>query len=75
MAVRFSLAGNAGEHGFQDQIKRAVLLSPAPPEECVGRVKELEHAGINNFLLTLPPKGYADVMKKWAESVMPHFDA
>jgi 5,10-methylenetetrahydromethanopterin reductase len=26
MAVRFSLAGNAGERGFQDQIQRAVLM-------------------------------------------------
>ena len=43
------------------------------PEECVERIKELEHAGIGNFLLTLPPRGYYDVMHKWARTVVPQF--
>jgi alkanesulfonate monooxygenase SsuD/methylene tetrahydromethanopterin reductase-like flavin-dependent oxidoreductase (luciferase family) len=45
------------------------------PEECVARLKELERAGIGSFLLTLPPKGYGEVMKMWAEAVMPHFSS
>jgi alkanesulfonate monooxygenase SsuD/methylene tetrahydromethanopterin reductase-like flavin-dependent oxidoreductase (luciferase family) len=43
------------------------------PEECVERIKELEHAGIGSFLLTLPPKVYGESMRKWAEAVMPEF--
>ncbi len=43
------------------------------PEECVTRVKELERAGIRNLLLTLPPKGYGETLRKWAEAVMPEF--
>jgi 5,10-methylenetetrahydromethanopterin reductase len=43
------------------------------PAECVERIKELEHAGIGSFLLTLPPKGYYDVMHKWARTVVPQF--
>jgi alkanesulfonate monooxygenase SsuD/methylene tetrahydromethanopterin reductase-like flavin-dependent oxidoreductase (luciferase family) len=45
------------------------------PEECVARIEELERAGIGSFLLTLPPKGYGEVMKMWAEAVMPHFSS
>jgi 5,10-methylenetetrahydromethanopterin reductase len=45
------------------------------PAECVKRIKEIEQAGIHSFLLTLPPKVYRDVMHKWAETVMPHFDS
>jgi alkanesulfonate monooxygenase SsuD/methylene tetrahydromethanopterin reductase-like flavin-dependent oxidoreductase (luciferase family) len=43
------------------------------PEECVGRVRQLEQAGIHRILLTLPPVVYRDVMKRWAEKVLPHF--
>lgn len=43
------------------------------PEECVARIKELERAGIGDFLLTLPPRGYGEVMRKWAQAVMPQF--
>jgi 5,10-methylenetetrahydromethanopterin reductase len=42
-------------------------------EECVARIKELEYAGIGSFLLTLPPKGYYDVMHRWARTVVPQF--
>ncbi|MFQ5684814.1 MAG: LLM class flavin-dependent oxidoreductase [Candidatus Binatia bacterium] len=42
-------------------------------EECVRRVQQLEQAGIHRILLTLPPLVYRDVMKRWAEKVMPHF--
>jgi alkanesulfonate monooxygenase SsuD/methylene tetrahydromethanopterin reductase-like flavin-dependent oxidoreductase (luciferase family) len=45
------------------------------PEECVARIKELERAGICNFLLTLPPRDYGETMRKWAEAVMPYFDS
>jgi 5,10-methylenetetrahydromethanopterin reductase len=41
------------------------------PEECAQRVRQLEQAGIRRILLTLPPSVYRDVMKKWAERVMP----
>lgn len=41
------------------------------PEECAGRVKELEQRGIAKFLLTLPPKVYYEVMRQWAAEVMP----
>jgi len=41
------------------------------PEECAKRIGELEQCGIRNFLLTLPPKVYYDVMRKWAAAVMP----
>ena len=43
------------------------------PEECVERVRQLEQAGIHRILLTLPPVVYREVMRRWAESVMPHF--
>jgi 5,10-methylenetetrahydromethanopterin reductase len=41
------------------------------PEECAQRIGELARRGIKNFLLTLPPKVYYEVMRKWAAAVMP----
>jgi 5,10-methylenetetrahydromethanopterin reductase len=41
------------------------------PEECLNRVRELNQAGIQRILLTVPPSVYREVMKKWAEKVMP----
>jgi 5,10-methylenetetrahydromethanopterin reductase len=55
-----------------DYLARRFAIAGSP-EECVARIKELERAGIRNFLLTLPPKGYGEVMRKWAEAVMPEF--
>ena len=45
------------------------------PEECVQRIGELARRGIKNFLLTLPPKVYYEVMRKWAAAVMPRLRA
>lgn len=45
------------------------------PEECAARIKELEQRDITNFLLTLPPKVYYEVMRKWAAEVMPRLGA
>jgi 5,10-methylenetetrahydromethanopterin reductase len=45
------------------------------PEECVERVRQLEQAGLRRVLLTLPPPVYRDVMRRWAEKVMPHFSS
>jgi 5,10-methylenetetrahydromethanopterin reductase len=42
------------------------------PEECVQRVRELKQAGMQHILLTIPPSVYRDVMKTWAEKVMPY---
>ena len=41
------------------------------PAECAKRIAELVDRGITNFLLTLPPKNYCDVMRNWAAQVMP----
>jgi len=38
--------------------------------ECVDRIGELARRGINHFLLTLPPKVYYPVMRKWAKEVI-----
>ena len=43
------------------------------PEECVERIRQLEEAGLNRILLTLPPVAYREVMTTWAGKVMPHF--
>jgi alkanesulfonate monooxygenase SsuD/methylene tetrahydromethanopterin reductase-like flavin-dependent oxidoreductase (luciferase family) len=45
------------------------------PEECAERIGELARRGIKNFLLTLPPKVYHEVMRKWAAAVMPRLRA
>jgi alkanesulfonate monooxygenase SsuD/methylene tetrahydromethanopterin reductase-like flavin-dependent oxidoreductase (luciferase family) len=45
------------------------------PEECAQRIGELARRGIINFLLTLPPKAYYEVMRKWATAVMPRVRA
>ena len=45
------------------------------PEECAQRIGELARRGIINFPLTLPPKAYYEVMRKWATAVMPRVRA
>lgn len=45
------------------------------PEECAKRVAELARRGIKNFLLTLPPKVYHQVMRSWAAEVLPRVRA
>jgi len=45
------------------------------PEECAERIGELVRRGIKNYLLTLPPKVYYEVMRKWAAAVMPRVGA
>jgi alkanesulfonate monooxygenase SsuD/methylene tetrahydromethanopterin reductase-like flavin-dependent oxidoreductase (luciferase family) len=41
------------------------------PDECAARIATLAQRGITNFLLTLPPKVYHQVMRNWATDVMP----
>lgn len=41
------------------------------PEECARRIGALARLGINNFLLTLPPKVYRPSMRLWSAKVMP----
>ena len=41
------------------------------PEECIGRVKSLEAAGINRLLLTPPNAIYDQVMDAWGARVIP----
>lgn len=44
-------------------------------EECAARIGELARRGIKHFLLTLPPKVYHAVMRKWATAVIPRVRA
>lgn len=39
-------------------------------QECVGRVKELEKAGVSRLLLTPPERSYNEMMEAWAREVM-----
>jgi 5,10-methylenetetrahydromethanopterin reductase len=41
------------------------------PEECVGRIKSLEAAGIKRLLLTPPNAIYDQVMQAWGDRVIP----
>jgi alkanesulfonate monooxygenase SsuD/methylene tetrahydromethanopterin reductase-like flavin-dependent oxidoreductase (luciferase family) len=41
------------------------------PEECVGRIKSLEAAGIRRLLLTPPNAIYDQVMQAWGDRVIP----
>lgn len=43
------------------------------PTECIERVRALEQAGVKRLMVTPPGGGYDDLMKRWAEEVMPHF--
>jgi alkanesulfonate monooxygenase SsuD/methylene tetrahydromethanopterin reductase-like flavin-dependent oxidoreductase (luciferase family) len=40
------------------------------PEECAGRIKSLEAAGIKRLLLTPPNAIYDQVMQAWGERVI-----
>jgi alkanesulfonate monooxygenase SsuD/methylene tetrahydromethanopterin reductase-like flavin-dependent oxidoreductase (luciferase family) len=45
------------------------------PEDCAERIRALVRRGITNFLLTLPPKHYYEIMRRWAADVMPRLGA
>jgi alkanesulfonate monooxygenase SsuD/methylene tetrahydromethanopterin reductase-like flavin-dependent oxidoreductase (luciferase family) len=100
MAVRFSLAGNAGERGFQDHVHRAVLIEELsyhgiffsesfmsgldPFQVLAVAAMHTKRIKLGTAIMTMTfreavvlanQSATLNVMRKWAEAVMPHFDA